>query len=232
MKPIRIKSITKKQGKFTVYNLEAKNNHNYFANRILAHNCDTFYTRHTGSKEYYQEPSRASFLELDTLIKKAQKNAGLKSADCPTICFTGGEPLLQQDKIIKFMLLYPEYNVQIETNGTILPNEFLLRQAKFNCSPKLANSGNERMSKYLVNKEALKAISESKEPCFKFVCKQIKDFQEIEEKFGTLIPKEQLYIMPEGVLIEENIKVYNKIIGKIVASGYSTTPRIQNICFD
>ena len=140
--------------------------------------------------------------------------------------------MLQQEKIVKFMLLYPEYNVSIETNGTILPNEFLLRKAKFNCSPKLLNSGNKGLEKFLINKEVLSAIALTTDPCFKFVVNKIKDFKEIEEKFGSIVPKEQIYIMPEGVLIEENIKVYEKIMGKIIGGGYSTTPRIQNICFN
>ena len=105
--------------------------------------CDSWYTRHTGTKEFYREATTASFFMLDLLIKDAQKQAGLRKANCKTICFTGGEPLLQQDKIVQFMLLYPEYEVQIETNGTIMPNECLLKKAKFNCSPKLSNSGNE-----------------------------------------------------------------------------------------
>lgn len=194
--------------------------------------CDSWYTRHTGTKEFYSEATTANFFMLDTLIKDAQKEVGLKHYDCKNVCFTGWEPLLQQEKIVKFMLLYPEYKVSIETNGTIMPNEFLLKNAKFNCSPKLSNSGNKAMQKFLLNIEVLKAIATTNQPCFKFVCNKIKDFQEIEEKVGNILSKDEIYIMPEWVLIEENIKVYNKIIGKIVSSGYSTTPRIQNVCFN
>ena len=67
---------------------------------------------------------------------------------------------------------------------------------------------------------------------FKFVVKSPECFKEIQEDFEPHIDKDKIYIMPEGVLVEENIKVYAKINDTLLQYGYNTTPRLQNIMFD
>ena len=106
--------------------------------------CDTGYTWDTSREEYWKEPEDWTIGKTKREIEKAwkEKFADEKGAE-KRLVITGGEPLLQQDLIIKFLEKMSEWKVEIETNGTLLPqNE--LRRCQINCSPKLSNSGNEK----------------------------------------------------------------------------------------
>jgi len=46
------------------------------------------------------------------------------------VCFTGGEPLLQQDDVLKIVEMLPGKYYSIETNGTIVPSEKLRKLVK------------------------------------------------------------------------------------------------------
>ena len=60
------------------------------------------------------------------------------------LVITGGEPLMQQDDLVELVtFLKPEFYVEVETNGTILPNNELTTLVdQWNVSPKTKNSGN------------------------------------------------------------------------------------------
>lgn len=192
--------------------------------------CDSWYTWHKKTKEFYNEPKDLLVSQIHNAVRKAQEDKWVpEEKHVYNVCFTGGEPLIQQEKIEKFMREHPEYSVQIETNGTILPSEYLLQNAKFNCSPKLASSGNKES--IAIKPVILGIINATVKPCFKFVCSSEEDIDEVLVKFSFL-DRENIYIMPEGVTKEENTLVYEKIIGKIIREGLNTTPRLQNIAFD
>ncbi len=63
----------------------------------------------------------ASFKEMDfeAIIQECYKY------DCKNIIFTGGEPLLQLDKLLIDLLKYRGYYLAVETNGSIKPPEGL-----------------------------------------------------------------------------------------------------------
>jgi len=190
--------------------------------------CDTPYAWCKEMKEFWTEPTQLAVGDLYSAIIAAQVEKGVTTA-VERVCFTGGEPLIHQHEIIQFMKENPEFEVEIETNGTILPEKFLLDQAYFNCSPKLTCSGNKDLRTY--NEDAIEAISQSEEPCFKFVCQTAEDIHEVLKNYSS-IPREQIYIMPEGVTKEENTAVYEKIAATIISEGLCSTPRLQNIMFD
>jgi 7-carboxy-7-deazaguanine synthase len=192
--------------------------------------CDTWYTWKRDTKEFWTESATIPIKMLTGRIANTQVDAGVRNF-CHRVVFTGGEPLIQQAAIVEWMKLVPtklsELSVEIETNGTILPDKYLLENARFNCSPKLLSSKNDPR----LSKDALIAISKSKRPCFKFVCSTEADIKEVLEKYDFL-PREQVYIMPEGVTKEENYESYKKIRDLIIKEGLNTTPRLQNIMFD
>lgn len=197
--------------------------------------CDTYYTWQKSTKEYWQEPWDLPIKKLHSEIRKAQKKMGIGPKNhIFRVCFTGGEPLIQQKKIIRFIKLFPEYHVEIETNGTVMPDRYLLLRNEagrlfFNCSPKLANSSNSPLTR--LKPDVLKTLVRTKNPIFKFVCINPGDLGEIFKTYGKLIPRNLISIMPEGVTVEENMKNYKKLIPEILRLGLATQPRLQNIAF-
>ena len=125
------------------------------------------------------------------------------------IIITGGEPLMQQ-KALEFFITYIKENInpnaffEIETNGTIQPNEFLLDQIQlWNCSPKLKNSGN--VVELSFKPEVIKKLN-TKNTIFKFVVNSEKDWKEIQEVYLPIIDKRKIYLMPSG----ENQELLNQ----------------------
>lgn len=157
--------------------------------------CDTWYTWDKRRKEYWTEPSDMGFSKVAETMESAWDGAfdieGPKRA-----VITGGEPLLQQQKIIKLREELPGWEVEIETNGTIVPAPEL-SDCQFNCSPKLANSGNSKKRRY--NPLALRAINALPNSWFKFVVSDVEDLEEIDEIVRDCeLDKEKVLIMPEG----------------------------------
>ena len=117
------------------------------------------------------------------------------------LVITGGEPLLHQKKIIEFLDWFKqEYGwipiVEIETNGTIVPDSNLIKLITYwNCSPKLSSSGETRKRRY--NEIALKTIQAQKNSIFKFVISEEMDVLEMLNEFPSL-NMEQVVLMPAG----------------------------------
>lgn len=189
--------------------------------------CDTFYTWHPESEEYYTESSDIHIDQIKPAIIKAQQEKGLTKT-IKHVVFTGGEPLIQQQLIVQWMQNNPEWIVQIETNGTIMPAKYLLKYAKFNCSPKLQNAHNTAKT---IFPEILQAISRSTDPCFKFVCSSTSDIDEVLSQFSCL-QRSDVWIMPEGVIFAENKQIIDVILDTVISSGINFTLRQQNILFD
>ena len=104
------------------------------------------------------------------------------------LIITGGEPTMQQEKILS-LLTYIENNiaknvfVEVETNGSNIPDRLAEKIDLYNCSPKLSNSGNEKSLRY--NPEAIKFINQQNS-IFKFVISRMEDWEEIERDFFTI----------------------------------------------
>ena len=114
------------------------------------------------------------------------------------VVITGGEPLIQTEPLIDLVgrLVAAGRRVEIETNGTIVPDTRLVALVdRFNVSPKLANSGVALAKR--VKPEALAAFVASGNAVFKFVVTGMCDAQHVAamaEEFG-LAP---IWVMPEG----------------------------------
>lgn len=200
-----------------VYNIETKN-HNYFAYNLLAHNCDTKYTWDKSLKEYQTEPKRADFRDIIIELDKYK---------CNRLVITGGEPLLHMGAIEKFIDFVRDYDIEIETNGTIYPSEKLIKYGvQFNCSPKLENSSNEKALRY--KPEVLRVINALKKSTFKFVVTSKADLEEIETIIRNckLNPK-KIIIMPEGIS-QEDIKNHAlEVVDLCKSKGWRLLPRLQ-----
>ncbi len=172
----------------------------------------------------------------------------------PAISITGGEPLLHQKFWAEFFssetsLLYIKKLV-IETNASVpIHPKFgkaLKRLEKEGClivwanSPKLSGSGEpkDRAIKPLV---MLQQQSVSKEPAqyLKFVSDgSAKSFEEIDatvkeyntylfEQEGQPFKSEQVYVMPEGALLDQQESIQRKVAEACIENGYSLCARVH-----
>tara|TARA_R110000744_G_scaffold128003_1_gene235005 strand:- start:842 stop:1573 length:732 start_codon:yes stop_codon:yes gene_type:complete len=127
------------------------------------------------------------------------------------IILTGGEPMIQQkglEALINFIKENhnKEAYFEVETNGTIMPNEFLLENIDlWNCSPKLRNSG---MDNTMTFKSEVITKLNTKNTIFKFVVNKEKEWKEIQETYLPIVDKKKIYLMPAGEnqeLLEKNM---------------------------
>lgn len=117
------------------------------------------------------------------------------------LIITGGEPMMNQDKIIEFIKFVrenfnPNCYVEIETNGTVEPLydlQALVNQ--WNCSPKLTNSGNDKAIRYRL--DVLKMFN-TLNTQFKFVISDLTDFNELYEDYIPFLDKNKIWLMPAG----------------------------------
>lgn len=191
-------------------------------------NCDTPYTFRRDMKEFY-EGYNISAIDLVAEIEKAREVKKVSSNVIYNIVITGWEPLLQMTWIEELIDLLPwNANIQIETNWTIYPTEKILNVCEIICSPKL-KSFNENLSLY--REKVLRKLSDK---CsFKFVCASENDIEEVMEFIDKYyIDIWSVYIMPEGITMEDNHKSFQWMIKKILEYWLMVTPRLQNIIWE
>lgn len=167
--------------------------------------CDTPYTWnwegtsfiHDSTIKYSKEKEihSMSFEEVYSHVKKI----GVKS-----IVISGGEPCIQHKALLPLIKKLKENNfwVEIETNGTLYPDNMFNLVDQINCSPKLSNSGNAQNKREIPNVFA--KLVKNKKVNFKFVIGNTKDEQEIERLVALYgISPESVYLMPLGITSEE-----------------------------
>jgi len=170
--------------------------------------CDTDYTWNWEKTPWKHEKDTDAnyqkFKKEDYLIEMNTSEIAAKIASfpCSRIIITGGEPLLQDlawQSLIKHLLNKdPDYQFEIETNGTLSPSlelDALIQQ--YNVSPKLANSGN--ASNLRISNEALAYFATSKKAWFKFVVSSDADLAEVSQIIKNHnLPRDRVLLMPEG----------------------------------
>jgi len=194
--------------------------------------CDTPYTFRKDMKEYY-EAENCSIIEVLQLIEEARDAKDVCRAVPYNIVITGWEPLLQMNGIEELLDILPgDANIQIETNGTIIPTKKIFDKCEIICSPKLKSSNNIvfwSLTKY--KEEMIRALVWK--VTFKFVCSTEDDIEEVVDFMDKYyIDEGNVYIMPEWITMEENHKSFQKIIGKVLEYGLMVTPRLQNIIWE
>ena len=122
---------------------------------------------------------------------------------CRRLVLTGGEPLIQQKALPALLRLLPEHDVEMETNGTIMPEDELLeRIGQFNVSPKLPHSGNDAARAW--KPDVLRRLAATEKAWFKFVvaCEDdVKAILQLASEAG--IPAERILVMPLASTREE-----------------------------
>ena len=200
--------------------------------------CDSAYAWNKHAIENNENKERQVLTYKET-IKQIQATS--KKSNPKHWVITGGEPLLQQDRLIelfqefKALYKYLPY-IEIETNGTIFPKKELDAFVDcYNVSPKLGKSmADAPASTYLkrINKLALTFFKDSNKATFKFVVSEGSDLVEVEQiAREASIPKKLIYLMPLGKntieLVRNNPLVFNLCLQK----GYKFSPRLHIMLF-
>ena len=157
--------------------------------------CDTKYTWDWKNFDYAKEVKEISLEEIRRELEQFSNRH---------LVITGGEPLMQQDDLAELLtFLKPKFYVEIETNGTILPNNALsILVDQWNVSPKTSNSGNP-LELCDVN-ESYTFFSKQKNCYFKYVIESESDLIEIStliEKYG--LKKDRVLLMTQASTKEE-----------------------------
>ena len=147
------------------------------------------------------------------------------------IVFSGGEPMVQQTKLLIVMkiLKQKKYKIEIETNGTvkIKDDEFFKYVDYINCSPKLPNSGM-TLDKN-IKPEVLKQYQKNgKNVMFKFVIVDPNDLTIVKDIVQEHKLK-NIYIMAEGKTNKEQFLNMHKLTDSILKAGYNLSPRLHTL---
>lgn len=171
--------------------------------------CDTPYASFNPEKSIYGIEQIKKIWEEDPFIEH--------------VVITGGEPLLYQEnedfqEIVDFFAKEIRCSIiTVETNGTIVPNRFMLNRVRlWSVSPKLKSSTPHDINPVLIkqheklriNIPALKIFADQLAQ-FKFVLSSESDEAEIKRLIGeAMLPFDSIMLMPEGNT--EEILQYNR----------------------
>lgn len=201
--------------------------------------CDTAYT-------WADTEHKAGLTESKILYDKNDPKLGLKEMTaaevikelmklwdieaCPTtIIISGGEPMMQQAKLLNLVeaLAFGGNQVHIETAGTLEPAYlFDAYVTQYNVSPKLMHSGNPVSKRY--KPDALQALIQTGKARFKFVVRDTTDLEEVAQIVRDCrIPRSTVMIMPEGTTLEKNLEVSRAIANQVLKMGYGLSGRLH-----
>lgn len=151
--------------------------------------------------------------------------------DCDNIILTGGEPLVQQKELERFVQQLREaregLHIEIETNGTLIPSPTLDQLLdQYNVSVKLSNSAVEEKER--LKTDALQFFSRSVKANFKFVVNEeldLKEIQALQEQFE--IDRKKIYLMPQGRTVDELTKKRTSLEEICKREDYHFTDRLH-----
>lgn len=182
--------------------------------------CDTRYTWDINHPDY----ANYRVVELDELV------AQLEDYSCRRLIITGGEPLLHAAAIKKLLdRLGEEWQIEIETNGTLPGRASIRERCQLNISPKLPSAHNRAKA---IRPAVLELLKQSRNPWFKFVVADRADFEAMVKVIDECgLPQEKIIVMPEGqdptTLAEHALEVVELVKEK----GYRMLPRLHVLLY-
>lgn len=185
--------------------------------------CDTPYTWDWTRFDPRQESTQLSVDELYEWV--AGQTVRL-------IVITGGEPLLQQDRLLPLVhsLANEGRRIEIETNGTITPSPDLIGSVtRFNVSPKTSSfAGADTDENKRINPHALEVLASSGKAIFKFVISRREDLDEVahyEQLFG-LAP---VWVMPEGTSARTVLDRMTWLADEAIRRSWNLSTRLHTL---
>jgi len=180
--------------------------------------CDTPYTwdwtRYEPAVELHTRSVDDLLVELDGI-------------GAPLLVVTGGEPLLQQHKLVPLLegARQRGWRVEVETNGTIAPIPSLCELVDgWNVSPKLANSGVPPERRH--REAALQALAATGRAIAKFVVVSPAELDEVAAMIAAA-PFSEVWVMPEGTDATTNQLRMAALAPAVLARGWNLSPRLH-----
>jgi organic radical activating enzyme len=144
---------------------------------------------------------------------------------------TGGEPLMQQMKLIPLLsnLKSKDYFVEVETNGTLLPSDVLERFVdRWNVSPKLQNSSISKQRREV--KSCLEYFASNSKAYIKFVICEHSDMTEVKTLIGKYnLECQKIILMPEGNSAEDIMEKSKWLAEICLENGYRLSVRLHTL---
>lgn len=184
--------------------------------------CDTKYTWDWSQFDPRKESTKLTVAELVSWAT---------FSPVELVVITGGEPLLQQDRLVPLVqgLLTAGKRVEFETNGTLAPvPELVVDGVRFNVSPKITSFGMDEAKS--VVPAALAAFAASERAAFKFVASSVADLDRIAELADThqLAP---VWVMPEGTTADAITATTRVLADAVAARHWHFTTRLHVLAF-
>lgn len=202
-----------------------------FASEDSPHGCDSFISWSVKNKMTFKDIFE--MMEDNNYTEHLRHKAILK--------LTGGEPLIQQKQLLKFIEAFNDrYKfspvIDFETNATLMPHiDWTTKYiATFTTSPKLTSNGDPEEKTYVP--EVLKWHARTGSG-FKFVITSDKDIEEIWRKYvddehGINVPLNRIWFMPCCGSREEHVKNATAVAEYAKAMHVNFSPRLQLIIWN
>lgn len=197
-----------------------------FASEDSPNGCDSFVSWSVKNKKTFNEIFE--LMETGNHVTHLREGAIWK--------LTGGEPMIQQKQLIKFVEAFRDrYNftprIDFETNATLMPDERWVTEfnATFTTSPKLTTNGDPEEKTY--KPEVLK-WHKNHNSGFKFVISRSEDIEEIWRKYindkaGINVPLSRVWFMPCCGSREEHIEKAPAVAEYAKAMHVNFSPRLH-----
>lgn len=202
-----------------------------FASKDSPNGCDSYISWSVKNK-----------MTFDEIFELMESNGYIKHLECGAIFkITGGEPLVQQKQLLKFMGAFvDEYDftpiIDFETNATVMPDDRWIDEfrASFTTSPKLTSNGDPEEKTYVPSVLGWhKAVGSG----FKFVITSDRDIEEIYKKYvndehGIHIPAHRIWFMPCCGSRDEHTERCAAVAEYAKAMHVNFSPRLQLVIWD
>lgn len=187
--------------------------------------CDTKYTWDWKNYDYAREVREMEAPEI------YQKISNYKTK---RLVITGGEPLMPQRQLEPLVKLLKDdgYFVEVETNGTFLPNELFDRSVdQWNVSPKLANSENSLRMRQKGG--CYEYFRKKPNAYFKYAVGRYSDIDEIKNLMAKYeLPAEKIILMPEATTRSGLIEQGRWVSSVASNNGFMYSDRLHVMLWD
>jgi 7-carboxy-7-deazaguanine synthase len=185
--------------------------------------CDTL--------DIWKKGTKYSVVEFANIINTDYQQALDAGAH---VILTGGEPLLQQAALIALIQQLPSStSIEVETNGTLLPEKALVPYVHYwNVSPKLQNSGEAACDR--LKMDVLEWFAAQPHTIFKFVVNAASDIKEVKTSFPFVsqLPLRQKFLMPAADTQGTLHKEYKTVIELAKTHGFCLSQRLHLSVWD